>query len=147
MGFLPLQRSQHRESLIRFSTTESIRIQGFAPSWRFDPPGALRPYFMPVTLMGLSPSEVSPSGDRHALFEVPLPTGRWLEPRPAVARRLRQRAAAYPLPLPGYPVFIPPEVRCANHRIPPMAKPSVFPMAAPDPPLGFLPSRASLPPR
>jgi hypothetical protein len=36
------------------------RLQGFSPSWRVDPPRSFRPCFMPVTLLGLSPSEPFP---------------------------------------------------------------------------------------
>lgn len=105
-----------------------IRLQGFPPSWRFDPPRALRPCFRPMTLMGFRPSEVFPSGDRRAF------------------RRCLYRPAVGSIGL----VVVPPDLA----RLPGLDPPGsplpgapVLPARGPDPPLGLLPSRVSLPAR
>jgi hypothetical protein len=61
MRFGPLQRSrQARSTVPGFASPGRFRPQGFTPSRRFTPSLAVRPCFMPVTLMGLSPPEPSP---------------------------------------------------------------------------------------
>jgi hypothetical protein len=61
MRFGPLQRSRYvRSTVPGFASPGRFRPQGFAPSRRLTPSRTVRPCFMPVTLMGLSPPEPSP---------------------------------------------------------------------------------------
>lgn len=47
-----------------------FRFQGFAPSYRFTPPGAVQVYFTPVALMGFNPSGVFPLKKLRQLIAV-----------------------------------------------------------------------------
>jgi hypothetical protein len=61
MGFLPLQRIQRRESALpEAPSLGTFRLQGFAPSCRFTPPGAFQVYFTLVALMGFNPPGAYP---------------------------------------------------------------------------------------
>jgi hypothetical protein len=44
-----------------FASPDRLRLQVFSTSWRFHPPRACRPCFMPDPLMGLRPSELCSS--------------------------------------------------------------------------------------
>lgn len=65
----PFQRSRNRESTSpgRCLIPGMFRLQGFAPSWRFTPPESVRACFIPVALLGFTPFEASPFGDRRCL--------------------------------------------------------------------------------
>jgi hypothetical protein len=53
MGFGPFQRLQLRKpGYLGFTSPDTFRLQGFAPSCRFTSSATFRPCFMPVTLLG-----------------------------------------------------------------------------------------------
>lgn len=61
-GFLPLQRSQLWQPVSPGPCRgRAHRPQGFSPSRRLPAPIALRPYFMPLTLLGFHPGPASPA--------------------------------------------------------------------------------------
>jgi hypothetical protein len=62
--FFPYSVSPHRTAalgLAGFASPDRLRLQVFSTSWRFDPPRACWPCFMPDPLMGLCPSELCSS--------------------------------------------------------------------------------------
>jgi len=55
LGFLPFQRIQPwKPGFLGFTSPDTFRLQGLAPSCRFTSSTAFRPCFMPVTLLGFS---------------------------------------------------------------------------------------------
>jgi len=61
LGFGPFQRLQPwKPGYLGFTSPDTFRLQGFSPSCRLTSSAALRPYFVPVTLVGFSFRAFSP---------------------------------------------------------------------------------------
>jgi len=71
LGFGPLQRNQHwKPGCLGFTSPDTFRLQGFAPSCRFTSSSTFRPCFMPVPLVGFSLQGFSPSRSLRVLPDV-----------------------------------------------------------------------------
>ena len=70
LGFAPLQRFRlWKPGPLGFASPDTVRLQGFAPSWRFTSSEAFRQSFMPVTLMGFSLQGLFPSRSLSSLSD------------------------------------------------------------------------------
>jgi hypothetical protein len=70
-------RSRQRHEVIGFASPDRLHLQVFSTSWRFHPPRACRPCFMPDPLMGFHPPELSSSRAAVRRLRRHYPPGVW----------------------------------------------------------------------
>lgn len=94
MRFHPLQRLSARGSGITagFPRPDDLRLQVFSTSWRFHPPRAPRPYFMPDPLLGFRPPELSSSAAGDRCLHRSIPSCRQPRRRDLTLLSVRRRA-------------------------------------------------------